>query len=528
MTAFFEIAGDWVKHIVNCAQMKAIDAATIQEMGVPSCVLMERAALAVVEEIKLRALKNEKILVVCGSGNNGGDGIAIARILCLQGFHAEIYLAGKIEKMTEETALQYKIAKNYGVPFVNNLQWHEYTVIVDAIFGVGLTREIQGSYRDLILEMNQVNAYKVAVDLPSGIDGDDGKILGVAFGADVTVTFAYRKRGLCFYPGRMYAGKIITADIGIYTKQDVPQKMQIRDLTESKKSPLYTDGYVQCIEKQDLEKLPVRAPFGNKGTFGKVLVVAGSEGMCGASYFAASAALAGGCGMVKIVTAEENRIPLQTMLPEAMIFCDFSEEENKKNLNWCDVLVIGPGIGTSKVAAEHSEWFLKHAKEAEKSVVLDADGLNLLASNPDWQEILPSNLVLTPHVGEMSRLCGKTIAEIQKSLIETALACAKKYKAVCVLKDACTVIADTQGDVFLNLSGNAGMATAGSGDVLAGLLGALLCMEWTEETGFAAALGVWIHGAAGDLAAEKVGMHSLKARDIIENINGVLQGKEGK
>lgn len=232
--------------------------------------------------------------------------------------------------------------------------------------------------------------------------------------------------------------------------------------------------------------------------------------------------------MVKIVTAEENRVPLQTMLPEAMISCDFSEEENKKNLNWCDVLVIGPGIGISKTAAEHTEWFLKHAKEAEKFVVLDADGLNLLALNPGWQEILPSNLVLTPHVGEMSRLCEKTIAEILKSLIETALACAKKYKAVCVLKDACTVIADTQGDVFLNLSGNAGMATAGSGDVLAGLLGALLCMEWTEKNVFAAALGVWIHGASGDLAAEKVGMHSLKARDIIENINGVLQGKEGK
>lgn len=517
-----------MKNIVNCAQMKAMDAFTIQEMGLPSCVLMERAALSVVEVLEQKIAPSDKIVVVCGSGNNGGDGIAIARILHLHGFIADVFLAGSIEKMTPETTLQYKIAENYGISFVNILQWSEYTVIVDAIFGVGLTREIEGSFRELILEMNQAKACKVAVDLPSGIDGDDGKILGAAFRADITVTFAYRKRGLCFYPGRMYAGKIITADIGIYTKQDVRQNMQLGDLTESKESPFYANGDVQCIEKTDLQKLPVRVPFGNKGTFGKVLVVAGSKGMCGASYFAASAALAGGCGMVKIVTAEENRIPLQTMLPEAMISCDVSEEENKKNLNWCDVLVIGPGVGTSKVAAERVEWFLKHTKEAEKAVILDADGLNLLAANPDWQEILPANLILTPHVGEMSRLCGKAIAEIQKSLIETALACAKKYHAVCVLKDACTVIADTKGSVFLNLSGNAGMATAGSGDVLAGLLGALLCMEWTEETVFAAALGVWIHGMGGDLAAAKVGMHSLKARDIIENINGVLQGKEGK
>lgn len=506
-----------MKYLVDCEQMKAIDAYTIREMEIPSSVLMERAALSVVEVIEKNISSKDKILVVCGSGNNGGDGIAVARILHLHGFCADVFLAGKKEKMTQETMLQYKIAKNYGITFVHTIQWSEYTVIVDAIFGVGLKREIQGVYREWIEKMNQVEALKIAVDLPSGIHGDNGSVLGVAFQADVTVTFAYRKRGLCFYPGRMYAGKIITADIGIYSE---------------------SDSLVKCLEKEDLAWIQKRVPYGNKGTFGKVLLVAGSEGMCGAAFFAASAALAAGCGMVKVITAKENRIPLQTLLPEAMISCDFSEEENAKNLNWCDTLVIGPGIGTSKEAVEHAEWFLSHAKEAEKPVILDADGLNLLSMNPHWRQILPMKLVLTPHLGEMSRLNGKPIKEIQENLIETAVACAKEFQAVCVLKDACTVTADFHGTIFMNLSGNAGMATAGSGDVLAGILGAICCMPQAENQKAQSfetvqyifcqrmALGVFLHGRSGDYAAAEKGMHSMKARDIMEHIKDALRGKE--
>lgn len=244
--------------------------------------------------------------------------------------------------------------------------------------------------------------------------------------------------------------------------------------------------------------------------------------------------------MVKVMTAKENRISLQTNLPEAMISCEFSEKENAKNLSWCDVLVIGPGVGISKEAAAHVEWFLHHAKELKKAVILDADGLNLLSMNPQWKEILPDKLVLTPHLGEMSRLNKKSITEIQENLIETVIACAKEFHAICVLKDACTTIADFEGNLFLNLSGNAGMATAGSGDVLAGILGALFGTTWLDELEMVkledgqdtfckrAALGVFLHGRSGDLAAAEKGMYSMTARDIIEHIKDAFRGKEDK
>lgn len=249
-----------MKKVVTCSQMKLLDHETIHSMHVPSLVLMERAALAVRDEIVKYLLgknpdgswQHERVLAVCGSGNNGGDGIAIARLLHLSGIHTEIFLAGNPDKMTEETRRQWEIAASYQVPVTNNPVWSEYTVIADGIFGVGLSREIAGKYREIIDCMNQAEACKVAVDIPSGIHGDTGAILGVAFKADMTVTFAYRKRGLCLYPGRMYAGKVVTADIGIYDRD--PKGIQIAE-----KAACH-------MEQTDLAELPLRAPWGNKGT----------------------------------------------------------------------------------------------------------------------------------------------------------------------------------------------------------------------------------------------------------------------
>ena len=320
-----------MKKVVTCSQMKLLDHGTIHNMHVPSLVLMERAALATAEEIRKYLekkngsgnLKKERILTVCGFGNNGGDGIAIARLLHLAGIRSEIYLAGNPDKMTEETRHQWDIAMSYQVPVMNNPVWDEYTVIVDGIFGVGLSREITGNYKEIIDHMNEAPAYKAAVDIPSGIHGDTGAVLGTAFEADLTVTFAYKKRGLCLYPGRAYAGRTVVADIGIYDRD--------RDGSELASKAAWH------IEKSDMKTLPARKPWGNKGTFGKVLLVVGSKGMCGAACLSASAALHGGAGMVKIQTVEENRIPLQSLLPEAMLTSEFDEEANKKNLNWCDV-----------------------------------------------------------------------------------------------------------------------------------------------------------------------------------------------
>lgn len=502
-----------MKPIVTCREMKALDANTMEKMEIPSLVLMERASLKVVEEMEKFLKPEDRILVVCGSGNNGGDGIAAARILFLKGYCCEIFLAGKEESMTEETQTQWRIAGNYHVPFTNNPDWNEYTTIVDAIFGVGLSRPIEGRYGEIIGEMNKAHARKVAVDIPSGINGDTGEVLGCAFGADLTVTFAFLKRGLLFFPGRMYAGKTVVADIGICEAAEVPVE-------------------AQCVETKDLNLLPGRVPYGNKGTFGKVLFVTGSSTMCGASYLSASAALRAGAGMVKIQTVEENRQPLLTMLPEAMVTSAFDDEKNRENLDWCDVLVIGPGLGTSPQSRERAFYFLSGGKEAGKPVILDADGLNLLAEHPQWRTLLNENVVVTPHVGEMSRLCKKPVSEIKKNMVQTALEFAKETHAVCVLKDACTVVADAKGTLYLNCSGNAGLATAGSGDVLSGILAAVFCrylsVQNPPDNGKKAALGVFLHGACADCFAEKNGQIGMVATDVIRALPMVLNHIEEK
>ena len=497
-----------MREVVTADEMKALDSNTIKAAGLPSLVLMERAALQTAAEITERLKEKEKILVVCGTGNNGGDGLAIARLLYLQGIDVRYYITGDEQKMTAETAQQMRTAEYYQVPRVHNLNLNEYTTIVDAIFGVGLSRPVTGKYGELISELNEASAYKVAVDIPSGIDADTGFEKGIAFRADLTVTFAFRKRGLCFYPGRMYSGEIVVADIGIYS---IPGKHIC----------------MHHLEQKDLQMLPRRLPYGNKGTFGKVLLVAGSEGMCGAAYLSAAAALKCSAGMVKIQTVEANRIPLQTLLPEAMITCDFDESKNQAMLDWCDVLVIGPGLGTGAQSRERAQWFLSNAAVCGKPVVLDADGLNLLSVHEGWKRFLGENVILTPHIGEMSRLCGKGIGDIQDCLAQTAADYAGDTGTVCVLKDACTVVADAGGEMYLNLSGNAGMATAGSGDVLSGVLAGVLCMYLSEEKSLSpvmmAALGVYIHGSAGDLAAQMLGQRGMTAGDIIRYLPEILK-----
>ena len=369
-----------MKEVVSCERMKQLDAYTIEKRGIPSCVLMERAALKTVEEMEKVFHKNnteEKILCVCGSGNNGGDGIAIARILFLHGYQAEIYVAGNHSSFTHETARQLSIASNYHVPVVNNPQWREYTTIVDAVFGVGLARPVMGKYKELIETMNRMTAWKVAVDIPSGVNGDTGAVMGAAFEAD-----HYR-------------------DLWISEGGTVPLSGQ-KKCRKDGSGRYWRLRRVWCflrkkriLEVEDTKKIPGRTPEGNKSTFGKVLAVAGSPGMCGAAYFCAAAAFAGGAGMVRILTDESNRIPLQSLLPEAIIDCGKGEAAYQNAFDWCDVILMGPGLGISEKTRFKVHWFLEKALSGKK-VVLDADGLNLLAENPSWKNLLGSHVILTP------------------------------------------------------------------------------------------------------------------------------------
>lgn len=520
-----------MQYAVTGVQMKQIDGDTIERIGIPSMVLMERASLAVaaaVERLCSSSIKTAppRVLIACGTGNNGADGIAAGRILHGRGYEVIILLAGNLEQVSAEHKLQQQIARNLDVPMV---EYDDYVpgvcdVIVDGIFGIGLVREIEGSWRELmemLLEKRRTsNAKVVAVDIPSGIHADTGAVMGMALPADITVTFGYTKTGLVLYPGREYAGDVEVADIGF------------SDVSLQRTG---WDGMI--LEASDMRHIPKRRQDGNKGTFGKLLVIAGSRGMSGAAYLSALAAYRTGAGLVKILTVPENREILQGQLPEAIVgtyepesipaVCDADSADGvhseasaldgdfrrflKEQCDWADAIVLGPGLGQESYVEYLVEAVLSHAYVP---IVLDADGLNTVAAHPYLTRFFTENIIITPHMGEMARLCACSVEELKADPVGAARDYSSRYGVVCVMKDAATVIADKDGNVYLNHSGCSAMAKAGSGDVLTGAVAGLLArgMECAE----AAAFGVYIHGAAGETGAERFGENSLLAHDIAD------------
>ena len=489
--------------LVTGNQMKKLDTFTIQEMGVPSLVLMERAGLAVYDEMLREGFPLTRTLVLCGGGNNGADGVVIARLLFLAGYDVDVCILGNPDHFTEEMKKQIEIGKNYGISFVNTFLPNEYTTIVDAVLGVGLSREVSGKYKDAILLINDCQGKVVSVDIPSGISADTGAVLGAAVKADLTVTFGYRKAGLCFYPGAAYAGKIIVADVGIYKDKRAVLKPELCACTF-----------------QDLQKLK-RLPEGNKGSFGKIFLVAGSRNIFGAAYLSGYGAMKTGAGMLKVCTARENR-QMFSCFPEAMlqVYDENTDLEAmmKEGMDWADVYGIGPGIGTGPLAEALLEILLANGK---KPLVIDADGINLLRGRKELLKNYPGGTILTPHLGEFSRLTGVSVEEWKKNPIEITGKTAEELHTVLICKDARTVIAENQEKVCINLSGNDGMATAGSGDVLTGILLSVLAQRKGELFG-SACLGVYLHGVAGDLAAEKKGRAGMLAKDIAQAAASIL------
>ena len=484
-------------------QMRRADLYTIEEIGVPSMVLMERAALEVVRCMEEEQLDFRKVLVVCGSGNNGGDGYAIARLLHLKGHDVTIFFAGNSQKRSEENAQQAKIAAHYEIPVITNLDTEEYSVIIDALFGTGLKREITGHYREILCSVNQMTGEKVAVDLPSGIHDTTGAQMGIAFCADLTVAIAFPKRGLFLQEGNVCAGKILTGDIGISS--------------ETFSEGTVTFGY----EKQDLFLgFPKRKKNSHKGSYGKVLMIAGSKGMSGAAYLSAKAAYAVGAGLVQIYTHEENRVILQQLLPEAIIttYDTFDSEQLEKLIQWADLIGIGCGLGKSDTAERVMQYTLKRALVP---CVVDADGINILSKHMELIEVTNALIVLTPHMKEMSRMLQCSVKELIEQRMERLHAFVERYKVVCVLKDARTLVAKEHRNTYLNLSGNAAMAKAGSGDVLAGVIVGILAQQCEPYT--SACLGVFLHGLAGDMARDKKGAYSVLASDLVAEISSVLK-----
>lgn len=347
-----------MRYIVNSREMKLYDSNTIEKYHVPSLVLMERAAMAFVDELYKQAVDLTQVLVVCGSGNNGGDGYAIARLLKLAVFSVDVVLADKGARATESNQTQKKIWEAYGNEILSQIPSDtNYTTVIDAVFGVGLSRNIEGHYADLIEQMNALSGTKVAVDIASGISSDNGNVLGAAFRADITITFAFEKLGSILWPGNEYAGKVILRDIGIDENSFFDKKPA-----------------VAALEDADFSRLPMRKSHSNKGTYGKLLVIAGSAGMSGAAFFSAMAAYRVGTGLVRIFTPEENRAVLQAQLPEAILTTYSGKKPDvsvlTEAINWADAIVCGPGIGTSDASVSLVKNVLKNASVP---VLMDAE-----------------------------------------------------------------------------------------------------------------------------------------------------------
>ena len=498
-----------MRYLPDGAWMQKADAHTIQEIGIPSVVLMERAALKTVEMMEREKTDFANALVVCGSGNNGGDGFAIARLLHAKGGQVTIAFVGKESSMTEECRLQAKIVHHLDLKIVTEIPNAEYTVIIDAVFGVGLSREVTGHYAEVIDRMNVLKGKKVAVDIPSGISSYNGRILGTAFRADLTVSFQCEKLGTVLFPGKEYAGKVFSVDIGIDTS-----------IFQENREICYT------LETNDiLKRLPVRKANSHKGTYGKVLMITGSKGMAGAAYLSAKAAYTCGAGLVQIYTEESNRSILQQLLPEAIIsrYQEYDEEELKRRLKWADVICIGCGLGQNAVAESLVKGTLKHCAVP---CVIDADGLNILACHMELISHTEIPVILTPHMKEMAGLLGSSVGELLEERFEKILDFTGRYPVTCALKDARTVVAEQSKPFFLNTAGNQAMAKAGSGDVLAGVITGLLAQRM--NTYEAAVLGVYLHACGGDEAKNACGSYSVLAEDLIAGIKTCLKKAEEK
>ena len=500
---------DWMQLWVNAAQMKAADQYTIQKLGVPSLELMEHAAQACVQVLEDEKVDLSHVCVVCGSGNNGGDGFAIARILQNNRYSVETFCVGNPEHYTEETQEQMHRLQEcggkitYGMP-----QEDSYSVVIDAVFGVGLSRKVEGRYRQVIEQMNRMRGTKFAVDIPSGLSATTGCILGYAFKADYTVTFQLKKIGLELSQGRTMAGRVIVPDIGISTDSICEDQEIVRTAGKD----IYR------------EMLPDRPEDSNKGTYGRLLVIAGSKGMAGAAYLNAHAAYMTGAGLVRIYTSSDNREILQTLLPEAIVttYEEYNKEELLSLLTWADSVCIGSGLGMSRL----SEKILKTVIEYVKvPCLIDADGLNLLAENKNYlNQMAERRFVITPHMKEMSRLTGISVEELKADRIQILKDFSSRYRITCVLKDSRTLIASEEKGIRMNLTGNSAMAKAGSGDVLAGVISGWMVQG--KEAEDAAELGTYIHGLSGDLAKFEKGVYSVMARDLIEYISKALMKLE--
>ncbi|MEW6675588.1 MAG: NAD(P)H-hydrate dehydratase [Nitrospirota bacterium] len=505
--------------VVTAEEMRQIDRETIEECRIPGSVLMERAGLAVVSKIK-EIFGHKKVIVVSGGGNNGGDGLVIARNLHNEGWDVKVFLTSMPEDLKGDALLQYKTAVRFGVdiqPIKEFLTRHSslvtrHSIIVDAIFGTGLSKNVAGTIAEVISFLNKSNVPVISVDIPSGISSDTGQIMGNAVMADYTVTFGLPKRGHLLYPGAEHTGRLFIEDIGF------PNKLLRSDKLN-----------VELLEKKDVSFLiPERRRYSHKGDYGHVLIVAGSRGKTGAALMAAKACLRVGAGLVTIGVPEsllnifQGRVAEEMTLPlpdngDGTLSSKASGIILKFLAKTADVLAIGPGISTGD---KIEKLIASLISNSTSPMVLDADAINSIKDKSHLLKKSKAPIILTPHPGEMARLISHqsivNSQEIEKDRINTAILFAKETRTYLVLKGVPTIIAGPDGRAFINSTGNPGMATAGTGDVLTGMVSGFLGQGINPL--HASILGVYMHGLAGDISVSEKGEYSLIATDIIDKI----------
>lgn len=506
-------------YLVTASEMREMDRRTIESFGLPGRVLMENAGRGATQFLleQFEGLENKKIGIVAGRGNNGGDGFVIARYLAQKGFHVTVFLLSQSSKVKGDAAANLELLSPLGIPVIemadqNSFEAHKtamrhHDIWVDAILGTGLQSDIKGFFNKIIDFINHSKKPVFAVDIPSGLNSDTGQPCGTCIRAHATATFAFAKTGHILFPGAGYTGTLEIIDIGIppYIAEEV-QPLQY----------LLTPDLIRSILRD-------RAPDAHKGDTGHLFVIAGSPGKTGAASMTAISAMRAGAGLVTLgIPASLNSI-LESQVVEAMTYPLPETVDNTLGEASFDTimdllsdkkcLALGPGLGTT---VETKTLVHRIIKESNKPIVIDADGLNCLVGHTEILRDLSVPIILTPHPGEMARLIDTTAGDIQKNRIYFARKFSEKFQVHLVLKGAGTVIAHPDGKVFINPTGNSGMASGGMGDVLTGIIAGFIAQGYTPET--ASHLGVYLHGAVADALAESIGPYGFLATEVMNAI----------
>jgi len=495
-------------------QIRNIDSKTIKDYKISGLILMENAGRTVSQTICIEYPEVQKISVLCGIGNNGGDGFVIARHLINQGKDVDIYLCGDINKYngdakTNLTSLT-KIGANIKKIKNNFANYDNSELIVDAIFGTGLDRNIKGFYKKLIEFINARKKPVVSVDIPSGLDANEGRPLGTCIKADLTVTFVLPKIGMSIYPGLEYCGKIYVSDI------TSPRVLE----NKIRKELMTGDSVKDSLKSRDDDT--------HKGTYGHLLIISGSPGKTGAATLVAIGSQRVGTGLTTVGIPKSLNNVMEEKLTEAMTYplpetksghlgSHSLEEALKIMSDKKSALAIGPGISTSR---ETRDFLFELLLKCQIPIVMDADALTLISGKLDLLKKISVPLILTPHPGEMSRLSGKSTKEIQENRIAVSVDFSRKYNVYLILKGARTVISTPSGYIYINPTGNNGMASGGMGDVLTGIIGGLLAQGYKAEN--ACKVGVFLHGLAGDISSEQISTAGYTASELANNIPGAV------